>query len=216
MPGGARPTPPPQGANIGIGQISPLALRPGERRGTAGRTALLAEACPDVHRGCLRAFSPILPVPVDAPPPGGTWPIRAAFEFPVGYNLPSPPVRTGQARQFRHPRALPDLYSVAELASSGARTRSPGWTGTSCLRRRPARRTRAIARGDEGLRRSAAPRPSSSSGSRTRTTSVSSLHEGRDGGDIRLRRPVPPAEAEARPGTRQGHPRLGPGLPQPN
>ena len=33
VPGGARPTPPPQGANIGIGQISPLAANLDEQAG---------------------------------------------------------------------------------------------------------------------------------------------------------------------------------------
>ena len=90
MPGGARPTPAPQGSNTGpyFGQISPLAAELANEPGYASayrNGPFLPRPARQFTEGAFGPFSPILPVPVDAPPPGADLPLPRRFQYPVGY-----------------------------------------------------------------------------------------------------------------------------------
>jgi len=112
---GARPTPPPQGANIGIGRISPLAWDLSEDAGYARAYApFMPRPARTFTSGAFGPFSPILPVPVDEPPPGGQLPDPRRFDYPVGWNLPTIPGQDGfRMASFAVLDTVSRLYSVA-------------------------------------------------------------------------------------------------------
>lgn len=66
-------------------------------------------------QGAFGPFSPILPVPVDEPPPGAEQPDPRRFEFSVGWNLPvgQPGSEGLKLASFATLRSLADIYSVA-------------------------------------------------------------------------------------------------------
>lgn len=118
-PGGARPTPPPQGGNFGA--LSPLTaqLNTGGPQGADWSYAyggFLPRDPRDFTQGAFGPFSPILPVPVDSPPSDET--PRAEprwWEYPVGWNLPvgQPGTEGLKLADFGTLKTLADLYSVA-------------------------------------------------------------------------------------------------------
>lgn len=122
IPGGARPTAAPQGGSGGanFGQISPLAaqLDTGGSQGDSwARTygGFLPRPAQDFTEGAFGPFSPILPVPVDAPPPGAERAEPRREEYRVGWNLPvgQPGTEGIKLADFSTLRTLADLYSVA-------------------------------------------------------------------------------------------------------
>lgn len=120
IPGGARPTPAPQGSGPNIGQISPLAAQ--LDAGGSGQSwanaygGFLPRPAADFTQGAFGPFSPILPVPVDAPPSDET--PRAEprlWQYDVGWNLPvgQPGSEGVKLADFSTLRTLADLYSIA-------------------------------------------------------------------------------------------------------
>jgi hypothetical protein len=113
---------PPQMANPNFGQLSPLTaqLQTGGSQGPSWSYAyggFLPRLPQDFTQGAFGPFSPILPVPVDAPASPDT--PRAEprwWEYPVGWNLPTgTPGAEGGVKlcDFSTLKTLADLYSVA-------------------------------------------------------------------------------------------------------
>ena len=64
--------------------------------------------------GAFGPMSPIQPVPVDVPPPGGQFPDPRWWQAPVGFNLPSPPGTEGfKLASFSQLQTIAEKYSVA-------------------------------------------------------------------------------------------------------
>lgn len=117
-PGGARPTAAPQMGQPYIGGISPLALESQAGGGSWANAygGFLPRRPEDFTQGAFGPFSPILPVPVDAPPSDDT--PRAEprrWQYEVGYNLPvgQPGSEGLKLADFGTLKTLADLYSVA-------------------------------------------------------------------------------------------------------
>lgn len=120
IPGGARPTAAPQGGGPNFGTVSPLArqLDTGSSGGgswTQSYGGFLPRPTEDFTEGAFGPFSPILPVPVDAPPPGAERAEPRREEYRVGWNLPvgQPGTEGIKLADFGTLRTLADLYSVA-------------------------------------------------------------------------------------------------------
>lgn len=122
VPGGARPTSAPQGGAGGanFGHMSPLSaqLDTGGSTGNGWSYAyggFLPRPPQDFTEGAFGPFSPILPVPVDAPPPGAERAEPRREEYRVGWNLPvgTPGTEGIKLADFNTLRTLADLYSVA-------------------------------------------------------------------------------------------------------
>lgn len=120
IPGGARPTAAPQGGGPNFGTVSPLArqLDTGSSGGgswTQSYGGFLPRPTEDFTEGAFGPFSPILPVPVDAPPPGAERAEPRREEYRVGWNLPvgQPGSEGIKLADFGTLRTLADLYSVA-------------------------------------------------------------------------------------------------------
>lgn len=120
IPGGARPTAAPQGGGPNFGSVSPLArgLDTGSSGGgswTQSYGGFLPRPSADFTEGAFGPFSPILPVPVDAPPPGAERAEPRREEYRVGWNLPvgQPGAEGIKLADFSTLRTLADLYSVA-------------------------------------------------------------------------------------------------------
>lgn len=117
VPGGARPTPAPQGSQIGMGQISPLAWQLASEPGYAAayqHGPFLPRPARTFTEGAFGPFSPILPVPVDTPPPGAELADPRRWQYPVGYNLPTVPGQDGfKLASFATLSTLSSTYSVA-------------------------------------------------------------------------------------------------------
>lgn len=116
VPGGARPTPAPQGADVGpyFGRISPLAAQLANEHGYASTYGpFLPRPARTFTEGAFGPFSPILPVPVDAPPPGAELPDPRRFDYPVGWNLPAIPGMDGfRLASFETLDTLSRLHSI--------------------------------------------------------------------------------------------------------
>lgn len=115
IPGGARPTAPPQGG-ANIGRISPLAAQLANERGYAAAYGNFLPRPPRTFtEGAFGPMSPILPVPVDEPPEGADRPDARRYEFQIGWNLPvgQPGSEGLKLADFATLRTLADLYSVA-------------------------------------------------------------------------------------------------------
>jgi SPP1 gp7 family putative phage head morphogenesis protein len=123
IPGGARPTPGPQGSSglalpgQSTGRFSPLAMQLGNEG--LGYRALYGPYLPrpteDFTAGAFSPFTPILPTGVDTPPPGAERPVPRRYQYEPGWNLP-----TGQPGQeglklvsFSTLQKLADVYSIA-------------------------------------------------------------------------------------------------------
>lgn len=120
IPGGARPTSAPQGGGPNFGSVSPLArgLDTGSSGGgswTQAYGGFLPRPTEAFTEGAFGPFSPILPVPVDAPPPGAERAEPRREEYRVGWNLPvgQPGTEGIKLADFGTLRTLADLYSVA-------------------------------------------------------------------------------------------------------
>jgi hypothetical protein len=129
IPGGARPTPAPQGSQSynggrginapSIGQVSPLAAQLANEGGYARSYGpFLPRPTQTFTEGAFGPFSPILPVPVNAPPEGLERPEARRWQFPVGWNLPTgqPGDEGLKLASFEQLRRLADVYSVARAA----------------------------------------------------------------------------------------------------
>ena len=118
IPGGARPTPGPQ--NTYAGNISPLQqqLASGGAGWAQAYQSYLPRPSKDFTEGAFGPLSPIIPVPVDAPPEGGEFAEPRLFEYEVGWNLPvgQPGTEGIKLADFNTLRTLADLYSVARAA----------------------------------------------------------------------------------------------------
>jgi predicted ABC-type ATPase len=125
-PGGARPTAAPQGSipfnngrglnAPGIGQVSPLAAQLANESGYASAYGpFLPRPTRTFTEGAFGPFSPILPVPVDAPQEDLERPEARRFQYPVGWNLPTgQPGNEGlKLASFSTLRSLADSYSIA-------------------------------------------------------------------------------------------------------
>ena len=115
MPGAARPTPAPQGGTY-YGALSPLVQQLNNERGYANSNGpFLPRPERTFTEGAFGPFSPILPVPVDAPPEGADQPDPRLYEYQVGWNLPvgQPGTEGLKLADFSTLRTLANLYSVA-------------------------------------------------------------------------------------------------------
>lgn len=110
-----------QGYGTGyIGSVSPMArqLDTGGSQDASWTNAYrsyLPRPANDFINGAFGPFSPILPVPVDAPEPGSDFPDPRLYEYEVGWNLPTgtPGSEGLKLADFSTLRTLADLYSVA-------------------------------------------------------------------------------------------------------
>ena len=116
---GATPTPAPQGGTLhapSYGQFSPLAASLANE--TSYRNVygpFLPRPARTFTEGAFGPFSPILPVPVDEPPPGAAMPDPRLFQYQVGWNLPvgEPGSEGLKLAPFSALRSIADLYIVA-------------------------------------------------------------------------------------------------------
>ena len=115
MPGGARPTPAPQGSLDGpwIGQLPQYSMEPGNPY-SYGLGPFLPRPSEDFTAGGFAPFSPILPVPLDMPPPGAQRPQPRRRQYQVGENLPVgvPGSEGYNLASFSTLRSLSNLYSI--------------------------------------------------------------------------------------------------------
>lgn len=122
IPGSSRPTPANQGLNPYVGQVSPMAaqLDSGGHGGswTNAYRNYLPRTPQDFTDGAFGPFSPILPVPVDAPEEGSDFADPRRFQYEVGWNLPTgqPGAEGTKLCDFGTLKTLADLYSVARAA----------------------------------------------------------------------------------------------------
>jgi SPP1 gp7 family putative phage head morphogenesis protein len=117
IPGGARPTPAPQGSVANsTGGISPLAYQLSSEAGYANAySGFLPRPPLTFTQGAFGPFSPILPAPVDEPPPGAARPTPRRYEFEVGWNLPvgQPGTEGIKLADFNTLKTLADLYCLS-------------------------------------------------------------------------------------------------------
>jgi 8-oxo-dGTP pyrophosphatase MutT (NUDIX family) len=120
IPVGQAPTPANQGLQLPGNQtsaLSPLAmeLQTGAASWGSAYRNYLPRPAQDFTEGAFGPFSPILPVPVDAPDPGTDLPDPRLFEYQVGWNLPvgQPGSEGIKLANFDTLRTLADTYSVA-------------------------------------------------------------------------------------------------------
>ena len=90
MPGAAsRTVSPQQMQGPYIGRMSPLVQQLNNEHGYANLYGGFLPRPPQTFTdGAFSPFSPIMPVPIDAPPPGYERPEPRRFQYEVGYNLP--------------------------------------------------------------------------------------------------------------------------------
>lgn len=123
IPGQQRPTAANQGLpGVGSASLSPL-VRELDSGGASGTWSsayrnYLPRPADTFTDGAFGPFSPILPVPVDAPPEGSDLPDPRLFQYEVGWNLPvgQPGTEGVKLANFDTLRTLADLYSVARAA----------------------------------------------------------------------------------------------------
>jgi 8-oxo-dGTP pyrophosphatase MutT (NUDIX family) len=117
IPGGARQTSAPQGGGTYPNQLTGQLNSGGPQGDSWARTygGFLPRPTEDFTEGAFGPFSPILPVPVDAPPPGAERAEPRREEYRVGWNLPvgQPGTEGIKLADFSTLRTLADLYSVA-------------------------------------------------------------------------------------------------------
>lgn len=115
MPGAASPTSAPQGGTY-FGAQSPLMTQLNNERGYSNTYGpFLPRPERTFTEGAFGPFSPILPVPVDAPAEGADQPDPRLYEYQVGWNLPvgQPGTEGLKLADFGTLRTLANLYSVA-------------------------------------------------------------------------------------------------------
>ena len=107
-----------------MGQLSQLALDLGEGAGYSNAYGpFMARPARTFTQGAFAPFSPILPVPVDEPPPGASLADPRRFQYLPGYNLPTVPG--------------PDGYRLASFSTLDSLSRLHSITRT-CIERRKA------------------------------------------------------------------------------
>lgn len=112
-PGAAQATPPPQGQWIGAYSPAALNADPGLAGYSYGYGPFLPRPSEDFTAGAFGPFSPILPVPVDQPPPGALRPQPRRWQPNVGYNLPvGEPGNEYKLTSFANLKSLSELYSI--------------------------------------------------------------------------------------------------------
>ena len=114
VPGGARYTPAPQSG--GRGSISPVAANAlyGNPYSQSGYGPFLPRPSRVFTDGAFGPGSPIQPVPVDEPPPGGEFPDPRRWQYPVFWNVPTQPRTEGLSLcSFQTLYTLASKYSVA-------------------------------------------------------------------------------------------------------
>lgn len=97
-----------------MGQISPLVWDEDAQAGYASAYGpFLPQPARTFTEGAFGPFSPILPVPVDTPAPGMELADPRRFQYPTGYNLPTPPGLDGfRLASFETLETLSRLHSV--------------------------------------------------------------------------------------------------------
>jgi 8-oxo-dGTP pyrophosphatase MutT (NUDIX family) len=117
IPGGARPTAAPQNAGAPYyGMLSPLAMQLANERGYSNTYGpFLPRPAPTFTEGAFGPFSPILPVPVDAPAVEDGQPDPRLWEYPVGWNLPvgRPGTEGLKLADFSTLKTIADTYCLA-------------------------------------------------------------------------------------------------------
>ena len=118
MPGGAaRTMSPQQMQGPYVGQMSPLVQQLGNERGYSNLYGGFLPRPPQTFTdGAFSPFSPIMPVPIDAPPPGYERPEPRRFQYRTGYNLPvgDPGTEEGyKLAPFSTLKTLSKSYSIA-------------------------------------------------------------------------------------------------------
>jgi len=113
VPGGARYTPAPQ--SNGMGRISPIQAEMYLNNSYANTYGpFLPRPSRTFTDGAFAPMSPIQPVPVDEPPPGGTFPDPRWWQYRTSWNLPTPPGTEGlKLASFDQLYTLANRYSVA-------------------------------------------------------------------------------------------------------
>ena len=100
----------------GWGQLNSVAAGAmyGNPRAGSGYGPFLPRPSATFSDGAFGPMSPIQPVPVDEPPPGGTFPDPRWWQAPVGWNLPTQPGTEGlKLCSFQQLYTLASKYSVA-------------------------------------------------------------------------------------------------------
>lgn len=119
IPGAQAPSAANQGLQPGMStaRMSPLSmeLETGSSNWGSAYRNYLPRPAEDFTQGAFGPFSPILPVPVDAPPEGSDLPDPRLFQYEVGWNLPTgqPGSEGIKLADFNTLRTLADTYSVA-------------------------------------------------------------------------------------------------------
>ena len=115
VPGGARYTPAPQsGGRGGINPVAANAMWGNPNLAASGYGPFLPRPSRTFTDGAFGPASPIQPVPVDVPPPGGEFPDPRWWQAPVSWNLPTQPRTEGLAlASFDQLRIISEKYSVA-------------------------------------------------------------------------------------------------------
>ena len=118
MPGAAsRTVSPQQMQGPYIGRMSPLVQQLNNERGYSNLYGGFLPRPPQTFTdGAFSPFSPIMPVPIDAPPPGYERPEPRRFQYEVGYNLPigDPGTEGGyKLAPFNVLKSLSKNYSIA-------------------------------------------------------------------------------------------------------
>ena len=116
IPGGARTTYAPQSS--GMGRISPVQANAMFANPYADSYGPFLPRPSSVFTdGAFAPMSPIQPVPLDTPPPGGTFADPRWWQPQVGWNLPTQPGTEGlKLASFDQLRTLAQKYSVARAA----------------------------------------------------------------------------------------------------
>lgn len=102
--------------SAGMGRVSPLAadLMTGSNRYGNTYGPFLPRPSRTFSEGAFGPMPPIQPVPVDQPPAGGAFADPRLWQYPVGWNLPTPPGTEGlKLASFDQLRTLSMKYSVA-------------------------------------------------------------------------------------------------------
>jgi hypothetical protein len=115
VPGGARYTPAPQsGGWGGMNQVAANAMYGNPHASAGGYGPFLPRPSRTFTDGAFGPMSPIQPVPVDTPPPGGEFPDPRWWQPRVGWNLPTLPRTEGLSlASFDTLYTLSNKYSVA-------------------------------------------------------------------------------------------------------
>jgi 8-oxo-dGTP pyrophosphatase MutT (NUDIX family) len=113
VPGGGRGTPSPQSG--GWGSMSPVAANAMYGNSAANSYGpFLPRPSQTFTDGAFGPMSPIQPVPVDEPPPGGQFPDPRWWQYRTGWNLPTQPGTEGlKLASFDQLYTLANKYSVA-------------------------------------------------------------------------------------------------------